>query len=411
MMTGVMPSRIGMEANEDQGLTVPESLLEGALGQVFRRAGYRTLYGGKIHLPGPEGTVERVEPYGFDYVCADDRQGLADTVSDLLLQAGSPGDPYLLVASFINPHDICYMAINHVRRAAGGQEPPGPHQEALREALALPSNLPLEEFVRDHCPPLPPNWEPPERELMSSMADKPAFMHHVRETWGETEWRIHRWAYARLTERVDRQIGQVLEALERAGQAENTLIVFASDHGDMDGAHRVEHKAFLYEEAANVPLILSWPGRIPAGRVDGEHLVSVGLDLLPTLCDFAGIPVPTGRFGSSLRPLCSDTPPADWRDHIVVENHLARLVHMGRWKYEVARAEPHAAETCLHCRTYTGAYGSGARELLVDLEADPGEMGDCTADPDCAGVLERGRRLLSEWYAAHGEKLDPLYRV
>jgi hypothetical protein len=38
-------------------------------------------------------------------------------------------------------------------------------------------------------------------------------------------------------------------------------------------------------------------------------------------------------------------------------------------------------------------------------------MGDCTADPDCAGVLERGRRLLSEWYAAHGEKLDPLYRV
>ena len=66
---------------------------------------------------------------------------------------------------------------------------------------------------------------------------------------------MHRWAYCRLTERVDKQVQAVLDAVKESGQEENTLILFSSDHGDMDGAHRLEHKSLLYEESANIPFL------------------------------------------------------------------------------------------------------------------------------------------------------------
>ena len=118
------------------------------------------------------------------------------------------------------------------------------------------------------------------------------FQAYTREKYTQNQWRLHRWAYCRLTEMVDREIGTVLDALKEAGLQENTLIVFTSDHGDMDSAHKLEHKQVLYEESVRVPFIMSYAGRIPAGVIDDTHLVSNGLDLLPTLCDYAGIKTP-----------------------------------------------------------------------------------------------------------------------
>ena len=91
---------------------------------------------------------------------------------------------------------------------------------------------------------------------------------------------------------------RVTGVLREAGLEDDTIVVFTSDHGDMNAAHQMEHKSFTYEEAARVPFIFQVPGRTRAGHVDDENLTSNGLDLLPTLCDLAGVATPPDLPGS-----------------------------------------------------------------------------------------------------------------
>ena len=136
-----------------------------------------------------------------------------------------------------------------------------------------------EEFYAKVCPPLPANYAIPAGEPESILAaDMRPFRINTRNSWSDDQWRMHRWAYARLTELVDSQIGVVLKALRETGLLHHTLVVFTSDHGDMDASHHLEHKSVLYDEATRVPFIVSWKGVTKPGVVDKEHLVSSGLD-------------------------------------------------------------------------------------------------------------------------------------
>ena len=175
--------------------------------------------------------------------------------------------------------------------------------KTLDEALKLPDGVSRDEFFARLCPPLPANYEIPGGEPESLLnSDARNFRTFARQKWTDEQWRMHRWAYARLTEVVDAQIGKVLAALAEAGLEKNTLVIFTSDHGDMDASHRLEHKSVCYEEASRVPLLVCMAGATKAGLVDREHLVSTGLDILPTMCDFAGIAPPAGLDGQSIRP-------------------------------------------------------------------------------------------------------------
>jgi choline-sulfatase len=395
MLSGTMPSRIGMETNGEIGNEIPQEILDDAMGAVFRRAGYQTVYGGKTHLPG--GLKKRlIERYGFESLTADQRAELAERCAAFLREKHER--PFLLVASFINPHDICYMAIRAWQTSGtvgkGAKVTPlsPPAIECLDAALQRPPGVSEEQFFRDVCPPLPANYGIPDGEL-SVFGDKlGGFRGYVRQHWTERDWRLHRWAYARLTERVDGEIGKVLAALRESGLEKSTLVLFTSDHGDMDSAHRFEHKSLLYEEAVRVPLIVSWKGVTQGGLVDRDHLVSTGLDLTPTLCDFAGVPVPASLKGRSVKSLAKGQPAEPWRGHLVVENHQARLVLAERWKYMVGASGP-------------------VREMVTDLTRDPGEMKNLASEPAYRGRLETGRRLLKEWYASHGLTLNAKYVV
>lgn len=394
MMSGVMPSRIGMETNQT-GLPVPQEIFNDAMGSIFRRAGYQTVYGGKTHLPG-RGKQGGIEPYGFDSLTADQRDELADTCAKFLREKHER--PFLLVASFINPHDICYLAIRAWKNS--GTVPKGakvtplspPAIQCLDAALERPAGVSEEEFFRSVCPPLPANYGIPEGELSVFGDSLGGFRGYVRQHWTERDWRLHRWAYARLTERVDGEIGKVLAALRDAGRERNTLVIFTSDHGDMDAAHRFEHKSLLYEEAVRVPFLVFRQGVTQAGLVDREHLVSTGLDLIPTMCDFAGVPQPASLKGRSVKALAEGKVAGNWRSHLVVENRQARLVLADRWKYMVGAGGP-------------------VREMITDLARDPGEMKNLATEPAYRERLVTGRRLLQEWYAAHAWTLDPAYMV
>lgn len=385
MLTGILPGRIGMESNEQLSnqevrSNVTDEILENSMGRVFAKAGYETVYGGKQHVP------MTIEAAGFKNIEADEGPKLAETCANFLRKDHTR--PFLMVASFINPHDICFMAISDARHP-GTLAGTGP----LRDALELPPGMPREEFFAKVCPPLPPNYGIPEGEPSAILsADARNFRTYVRNNWTDEQWRLHRWAYAKLTEHVDGQIGVVLKALRESGLEKNTLVVFVSDHGDMDASHHLEHKSVFYDEAARVPFIVSRQGVTKPGLVDREHLVSTGLDLIPTLCDFAGIQSPSSLKGRSVRALAEGSAPAAWRDTLVAENGNSRMLRSERYKYVV--------------------YGSGTpREMLIDMVADPGEMKNLVHDPASAPALMKHRELLKEWYKQNGGILESKYVV
>jgi arylsulfatase A-like enzyme len=397
MMTGVLPSRIGMDRNmKIPADRVGPDILHNALGRVFHDAGYETVYGGKIHLPAA--SKKNTKAYGFDYLTSDERDVLADKCVEFLRR---PHDrPFLLVASFINPHDICFMAIDAEARAGRSPEVSRAVSRAvverveLTKALRLPEGVSREDFFRQMCPPLPSNFEIPQGEPPAvRQIERFSFRAYAQEHWTPEQWRLHRWAYARLTERSDGQIGRVLAALRAAGLENNTLVVFTSDHGEMDASHKLAHKSMPYEEALHIPLILSWKSVTAPGRVDTTHLASTGLDLTPTLCDFAGVAVPSSLKGRSLKLLAAGHGPnVNWRDTLVSENERSRIVRSDRFKYAV--------------------YDHGnPREMLIDEPNDPGEMHNLAQDAKYRDVLVSHRALLRQWYKDNGETLDPVFVV
>jgi choline-sulfatase len=392
MLTGRMPSEIGMECNEDlqRPVRVTAAMMDSSLGMTFRKAGYQTIYGGKTHLPPTESGSGALGDYGFELLTRDERDDLANACAGFLRQKHER--PFLLVASLINPHDICFMAIGAY---AEFQKQQANRRniaiQNMEKARALPEGVAEDEFFRRYCPPLPANYEPAKDELSAVMLDKREFQKWVRANWTDRDWRLHRWTYARLTEKVDAEVGTILRALRESGRENDTLVVMTADHGDQDASHRLEHKEVLYEEATRVPFLVSWKGVTKAGGVDREHLVSSGLDLIPSLCDFAGISKPAGLRGRSVRALAEGAG-GEWRQSLVVESHLSRVVHAGDWKYFVGRNAKHG-ESCGICPDRIQAFDGRVREMLIDLKNDPGETTNLALDRTHRKRLEEGRRL------------------
>lgn len=191
---------------------------------------------------------------------------------------------------------------------------------------------------------------------------------------------MHRWAYARLTEKVDGQIQVILDALKKSGQEENTLVIFSSDHGDNDASHKMEHKTVLYEESANIPFMAMYKGKILAGQVNTKNLISNGLDLLPTVCDYAGIKGQTDPRGISLKPLFEGNKTAS-RNTIGVESEIGRMV-VSEDGFKYVRYD-----------------ATGTEERLMDLNIDPYEKTHVTNEQPYSEVLSRLRKSFDEeWF-------------
>lgn len=362
MFTGRMPHEINATRNLPQTPGHWQNLP--MMGALMKTAGYDTGYVGKWHLPVP---VQEKELHGFDFIIEKTHGNWADPsipfdCQDFLSRKRS--QPFLLVASFTNPHDICEWA----------------RGEALRQDFIGASPAP------GQCPELPHNFEIPhdEPEILREIQALSWKQYPTRD-WDENRWRQYRWAYNRLTEKVDYYIGMLIETLKKAGQLENTVIIFTSDHGDGCGSHRWNQKQILYEEVINVPFIVSLPGRLHA-RTD-DRLVSAGLDILPTLLDFAGTPQPAGMNGRSLRPLLEGQT-TTWRDYLVVETEFAE----GSKLYGVS-----GRSVISRSHKYT-IYSQGKkREQFFDLAADPGETNDLLNQSPKNKQLKQLKKQLATW--------------
>jgi arylsulfatase A-like enzyme len=169
---------------------------------------------------------------------------------------------------------------------------------------------------------------------------------------------------------MDQQIGRVLDAVDRLGIAEDTLVVFTSDHGHFLGQHGLIAKgAFHYEDLIRVPMIVRYPGRVPASVTNAS--LQALIDLAPTFLTAAGIDVPGLMQGiDQLAVWCGRVEKA--RDHVIVENrHQPTAVHLRTYideRYKITVYRDHD-------------YGE-----LFDLEIDPGEHHNRWDDPSYSEI-------------------------
>jgi len=327
------------------------------MGHWFVRHGYEAVYAGKWHVGqwGPTESLEPVFDTGFRALCRIHDTETPKVCTDYF-RTHDRARPFLMVASFDNPHNICEYAWE-------GALPWG----------NLPSPPPLHEL-----PPFPANGHvhPEEpyaiRMLQRTVSD--------RFNFSPEDWRRYRWAYYRLVEKVDAEIGKLLAGLDEAGLTDSTAIVFTSDHGDMQGSHLLLQKDTFYEESIHVPYLLALPGQSESRQTD--TVINNALDTYPTLCDIAGIPTPEHFHGVSLLGECRGETLE--REYVASELKLrfgggeARMIRSARFKYI--------------------AYDTGpGREQLFDCDADRQEMVNLASCNAHAATLHQHRQWLREW--------------
>jgi choline-sulfatase len=286
----------------------------------------------------------------------------------------------------MNPHDICYWT-----RPLGGDVINRPRDYyGLGEAL----------------PPLPPNqtfefedYDPPRQQSY----------------WKEGDWRNYAYDYYRMVEKVDADLGRILDALDE--RDDETLLFFTSDHGEGLGRHLRIQKWHPFEESVKVPLIVAGAGVSAAGTIDTRHLTTL-LDVTATACAAAGVSAPPGSLGRSLLPIARGDEPDSWHESICCDFQITgRVLRSPRYKYiKLYQKRPGRDDG----KWFVDADGEPARfdperirsyrtepvRYLFDIEEDPWETRNLAEDGAFAGLVEdHERQLHEEWESRCGFNL------
>lgn len=189
------------------------------------------------------------------------------------------------------------------------------------------------------------------------------------------KWKYQRYVkdYLRCVKSVDDSIGDLLDYLEASGLKDNTVVIYSSDQGWYLGEHGWYDKRWMYEESLKTPLLVSWPGVVKPGSVNGD-IVS-NLDFAQTFLDIAGVEQPADMQGRSLVPLLKGTTPADWRKSFYYHYYEFPGAHNVARHYGVTDGR--------HKLIYY--YELGEWELF-DLVKDPNEMSNVHDLPGYADI-------------------------
>ncbi len=188
-------------------------------------------------------------------------------------------------------------------------------------------------------------------------------------------WKFQRYMrdYLACVASVDRNLGRVLDYLDRNGLRDNTLVIYTSDQGFFLGEHGWYDKRFMYEQALRMPFVVRWPGVIKPGTRSDQFALNV--DFAPTFLDAAGLKPPAEVQGRSLFPLFRGQPPQDWRTTMYY-----RFYHTGH-----NQVEPHwGVRTERHKLIYFNRLDQWE---LFDLQADPQEMKNVYTNPEYARTV------------------------
>jgi arylsulfatase A-like enzyme len=200
----------------------------------------------------------------------------------------------------------------------------------------------------------------------------------------------HYWAYCNLE---DALFGEVLDALDASGQADDTLVIFLSDHGDYMGAHGLYMKGVAaFREAYHIPCIMRWPKGIQASGRSVDSFITLA-DFAPTFLELAGVPVPEGLTGRSMVPFLQGETPADWPDAVYSQFNGVELYYTQR-----------IVATQAHKYVYNGF----DFDELYDLENDPSEMVNVAAKPEYQEVK---RALVRKMWQFAAQEQDMIFNA
>ena len=381
--------------------------------KMLRAAGYQTAVIGKWHL--------ETDPTGFDHWHILPGQGAyynppmirdgekvrhegytTDLIADFSiewLKARDPAKPFLLMSQHKAPHREWAPALRHLGWNGdrvfpepatlfddyAGRGRPEREQDMTLEKSFTPLDAKLK---------APGSLTTAQREVWDAyygprneafFAAKPTGRDLVR-------WRYQRFMhdYLACVKAVDEAVGRLLDYLDEAGLASNTLVLLSSDQGFFLGEHGWFDKRWIYEESLTTPLVVRWPGVVPPGG-SSAAMVSI-LDFPETFLEAAGLPVPGDMHGRSLAPIFAGRPPADWRTSFYYHYYERPGPHNVARHYGVVTAR----HKLFHF--YEPEYDTWT---LIDRERDPQELKNVYDDPAYAAVraelhaeLERLRREL-----------------
>lgn len=393
LLTGQWPMQHGVIANH--GTEGERSLAEGipTFSKSLREGGYFLGYTGKWGVdPKRDPTHFGFHIYLSEKEYAKQRQAMGLPPRPHTNRWFGETDPHIAPeqSQLAWGADMTIQLLQHVARQAQPfflrWDPSEPH---------LPNIVP-----EPYAGMYPPATIPPWPNFADKLDGKPYIHRQQRRTWGIDEWTWEEWApivgrYLGEITLLDHQIGRVLATLDELGLAENTLVIYSADHGDLCGSHGMIDKHYvMYEELVRVPLIVRWPGHIAAGQTVSEFVTSE-LDLAATICDSAGIARPATFAGQSLLPLLlahKSTAPA-WhsRESIFVTYHgnqfglySQRMVRDARWKY---------------------VWNATAEDELYDMTNDPGELQNLAAESRWQDERRRLRGQVCKWMKATDDRL------
>lgn len=327
---------------------------------------FKTVNDGGASFPDIEGLWERIGPWA-SHVEQRNFDSMASALEpqdhlDMFIARETAeffrryrNQPFFLIASFMKPHSPFY--------------PPREWAEKYRvDKMPLPKVGDVSQY--------PPHIQQRIRNI---------------QNLGEKRHRAHRAGYLGNLAFVDTCIGQVYNALEEQGLADNTIVVYTSDHGEMDGDHGLYQKFCLFEPSVRVPLIVSHPKLLPQDKVTTALTEYFGL--YPTLAELAGLPAPT-------ETTLVDLPGGP--DHIDAKSFADILRDPDAPGPSAAFSEYNLRskipQYMIRTKHYKLIYNHGSTHELYDEQADPGEFVNRINDPALKTVRERLQERLFAWY-------------
>ncbi|MHC4630380.1 MAG: sulfatase family protein [Planctomycetota bacterium] len=259
----------------------------------------------------------------------------------------------------------------------------------------------LVSFMKPHSPFYPPRkWAekyPVDKMELPNVGDisnyPPRIQRRIQNTkkLGEKRQRAHRAGYLGSLAFVDTCIGYVYNALEKEGLADNTIVVYTSDHGEMEGDHGLYQKFCLFEPSVRVPLIVSYPNHLGQNKVTGALTEYFGL--YPTLAELTGIESPK-------RTTLLDIPGTPARMDAASFADVLRNPDMKGpdAAFSEFNLRSRICEYMIRTRRYKYIFNHGSTHELYDHEADPGEFVNRINDPALKKVRDELREQLFAWY-------------
>jgi len=388
LLTGQTPETLGTHWNYDLGPRIPGlTPKEWTWSCELSGAGYASAYVGKWHVSPDHDPTS----FGFDrYVPESAHNEMrAKRYPTVAYHNGFFGEPDPLPLEDSRTHWLMNQAVEAIEEFSNGNAP-----WLVRLDLSEPHLpcRPAKPFAEMFKPDDVPEWG----SFRDQLENKPYIQRQQLLNWRVEDWSWDDWAptvahYYNIIAQVDDAFGRLLAALQESGEADNTAVIFTTDHGDMCGGHRMMDKHYvMYDDIVHVPLAIRLPGQTE-GRIS-DAFVSNILDLPPTLLELAGLESKDDLIGDSLMPtLRGDTCCIDERDDIVATYngqqfglYTQRMLRTRLWKY---------------------VWNSCDIDELYDLVEDPEELVNLAGDTDQTGRLAEMRVRLLDVLEARGDRL------